>query len=320
MPELYKKHKNQLFIALVQHPCDSNLELVAKAIFSQNLGHLAKEKDDKGRTCLFHAALKGRMEWLQFFSERKFTFEEITKKRSTLFHAACQSSRAESVIAFLSTRIPQLINHQNLSGKTALHRAAKKGDLRAVNRLLPIGAKKTLKDNQGYLAVDYAFEHQKKKLVDALVPEGFDYLQKARKANTYFVANYCLSKISHDPIQAAIDNDLEQIALILLNEQPQIHNMVQIPKVSEEYLFAACKKNMLKLAEDLIKNHGLDLAITDKLGKTVFHYAAELKLIEMLQILDQHWPRSLFDSVWEYFGSPSWNNLLDNEGKKPLSY
>lgn len=80
-----------------------------------------------------------------------------------LFRAA-YSYDSESVKQVLARR-PELVDYQDINGRTALHEASTQGDTKTVRALLKSGAKIKTKDSSGQTPVDRAEAHRQHSII-----------------------------------------------------------------------------------------------------------------------------------------------------------
>jgi len=134
--------------------------------------------DDLGRTPVHYAAMGGHAEVLAAFEFRNFPVGVAPVDRfgwTPLHMAASRGFRGASlVLARLMSREYSGekrigLDQQTRSGKTALQLACRRGDPRLPTELLDLGANATIRDLQGWTAMDFASASDHGRLMKRLV-------------------------------------------------------------------------------------------------------------------------------------------------------
>lgn len=94
---------------------------------------------------------------------------DATKANGTVFATEYDEQTAKGITEIVILLLgDESVNSTTLSGQTLLMLAAEKGNLYLVNYLMEQGCDKTMVDNYGKTALDYAMEEQRQDVIDLL--------------------------------------------------------------------------------------------------------------------------------------------------------
>ncbi|XP_065343629.1 serine/threonine-protein phosphatase 6 regulatory ankyrin repeat subunit B-like [Cloeon dipterum] len=140
-------------------------------------------RDEYGQTALQLTERKGKFRLTHKKSKPKLNvkYEERNSEVSLLL--ACKQKNWDKVKNLLESKNLS-INRQDKDGKTALHYAAKEGNLGIVQQLLSQRADVQLKDHNGWTALHYAILTNNQDLVQKLLDNGADIESKTNRKET----------------------------------------------------------------------------------------------------------------------------------------
>jgi ankyrin repeat protein len=156
------------------------------------------------QTALGHAASRGDVRTVQLLLKRGANVHARMGEGSTVLAEAAESSRhaeADEIAALiLARRVP--VSATNKRGETALHAAARKGNIRLIQRLLKAGADPMAKDNSGWRPLELATSYGHTEAMKSLLAAG---------AQVTAVVNACGSTNALDIARGMQRKDLLEI-------------------------------------------------------------------------------------------------------------
>ncbi|KAJ7371186.1 hypothetical protein OS493_027296 [Desmophyllum pertusum] len=115
-----------------------------------------ESRDSMGFTPLHLATLQGKQDLVQML------------EGMTSLHISSEHTGAEDILCVLAAASCD-VNARNKLGRTALHLAAKQGNIQNLRTLLDAGSDRNIKDKLGFTAVGLAFKFNQKGSADVLL-------------------------------------------------------------------------------------------------------------------------------------------------------
>jgi len=198
--------------------------------------------------------------------------------KEEIWFSAAKEGKYE-LLASLLTENPNLINHSERTGCTALHHAARYGHEAVVARLLAANPKMT-RDAQGMTALHYAVNQGHNKVVTQLL---------ARVNPDKLIE---VDRFGRTLTQMAANGGLEHIAEILLMKYPQGVRVVD--NFGDTLLHSAVQYCSREFAEKLLQMYpgALDIQ-NENYGYTPFQHAVRAGRDDMIDLFQ--WKLSFFD-------------------------
>lgn len=138
-----KKNRTPLHACAMGDSTDSSLFLLSH-------GANVDAIDENGQTPLMYAARLGNEACLEIFITAKADHSVHDSNLNNCLHLAAMNSHEDCILLLLdSVKDLDILDAQNIDGKTPLHIAAKNGLPRAVKKLINCGADVDVDDNQG---------------------------------------------------------------------------------------------------------------------------------------------------------------------------
>ena len=261
-------------------------------------------------------------------SDRRLNFNTPGEDLKTVLHVVAEKSMYRSMDIFLESKKFE-IDSQDDFGDTALHLAAKKGDIKMFNKIMEHGASINIKNKEDKTALDILQQfHDKIKQEEQQISSAKQQLERegisSQQENTALISLrtkkdelsvqlrkmqlICQSSssrasndlLARDPqsilFNAVKRNEIEEVERLLLHDKvsPKI---MDANKTTPLHL-AVLNKN-LKIV-DLLLSARAPISPQDKMGNTPLHYAVISNQVEMAKFL--------LDKRKEIYYSANFNN------------
>ncbi|XP_065334475.1 uncharacterized protein LOC135935839 [Cloeon dipterum] len=250
-------------------------------------------KNKRGRTCLHFAAGRGDLEDLQTWIELGGDLNVVDEKGMTALHLASEKGHLQFVEKLLACAAEEaynpdigegcvgsklkkneILNRCDNGGRTALHFAAKSGNVDLVKWLIENNADLTQTDPEGKNAIHFAIRNER--MLRFLNEKNRDLVKQRTKYGdtTLHLAIKRKSKVTEED---------EQISVWIIG---QVDDTVLNAKnyYRQTPLLLACEEEWWKVAE-LLLTRNVEVNVSDRSGKTVIHYAAEKGNLSLVKLL-----------------------------------
>ncbi|GLJ22090.1 hypothetical protein SUGI_0414130 [Cryptomeria japonica] len=239
--------------------------------------------DEEGRTALHIASEKGKAHFCGLLVDRGALVSAQDSKGMTALHYAFKgeigkvkgagTEIAQTLLCRCDQSISEFVNTADETGKTALHRASKKGNVRSCGLLVEHGAVVTVQDNKdhgGKTSLHGASEKGNSRICRLLVDCGASVT--AQDENGMTALHYAFER-EIDKI-VGVGTEIIKDLLSRCGEQ-RINDFVNATdERGRTALHGASEKGDVDACELLI-DHGALVTARDKMGMTALHYAFE---------------------------------------------
>jgi len=205
-------------------------------------------RDGNGWTCLHHACRNGRTEMVKHLLTLKAEPGMLTSDGRSVLMLATMEGKVELVQDLLKWRgaVGRMLSDKDFTGCTALHYAARGGDLEVVTALVNKSAKINAKDSDGKDSLMWACIHRRLLCVKFLLKKQADLQVKCKNNNTPLIyacmagsdaIATCLMDRNSDPnIKAGNGQTVEELAeaLNLIQFKIALKNLRLQQTIAEE--------------------------------------------------------------------------------------
>eukprot|EP01063_Lacrimia_lanifica_P026983 TRINITY_DN3726_c1_g1_i1.p1 TRINITY_DN3726_c1_g1~~TRINITY_DN3726_c1_g1_i1.p1 ORF type:complete len:1541 (+),score=631.61 TRINITY_DN3726_c1_g1_i1:61-4623(+) len=186
---------------------------------------------------------------------------------NTALHYAIRSHQ-DDIACLLCARAPQIMDHGNQSGATALHMAVTEGLPKVLRALFTSGANLNVVDEMKNSALHLACSLEKPAFAAALIHQGCD-------VDMFNHAGY-------PPILYACANRMSDVAIQLIKRGCNVN---VADKNGYTVLHYACTNSMAVVCWALFKVPNVEVTGRSKTGVTILHVAASSNLKDVLETL-----------------------------------
>jgi len=146
-------------------------------------------QDHSGNTPLMRAAMRGDTHIMQILLDAGADVTLTNVRGQTVLHSAAQKSGGlnDKTVRFLlqdKTRTKQLLNVQDMQGKTALMRVIMRRDTNMADLLLKAGADPDTTDEHGYTPLILAVNSRRREMVDLLLDKNVSLTRRDKNGDT----------------------------------------------------------------------------------------------------------------------------------------
>ena len=223
------------------------------------------------------------------------------KELLTPLHVAVDKSHYDVIDVLLKCRGTK-VNALDSAGQTALHRAARDGNVQACRILLSYGADPHIVSLQGFTAAQLSTESVSKLLSEEPLNQAgagwFYFVQNCQISFVIKIDYFFFVDLEYQLLEASKAGDLELVKKVVL-DHPHIVNCRDLDGRHSTPLHFAAGYNRVGVVEFLLQN-GADVHAKDKGGLVPLHNACSYGHYEVTELLVKHGASVNVCDLWKF--------------------